>query len=718
MRKTTQDHPMPAMGSNASGAREDSCHPVSRRQFVASLGAGILVSVCIPSVGAQRSRPGVVRQQNISARVHVSDQGAITVMTGKIEMGQGARTELMQAAAEELAVSPGQIRLVMGDTELTPDDGITAGSRTTPSTVPAVRQGTAAARQVLVKLAAQRWQVEEAALQVKSGKVVHAPTGREVSYGELVKEDPARQSFNVPVSPDMELVAVKDWKSMGTSVPRPNGVEIVTGRHCLPSDLRRKAMLYGQVLRPPSLGARLTFVDLSPGEGMPGVVVVKDGDFVGAAAPTSHEARAAIEAIARTARWEPKSQPSSKDVYDYLRNQARAPEELKFSGSSKPAGVKNSIHRTYRTAYIQHAPLEPRAALAEWEGTKLTVHTGTQNPFGYRSEISTALGLSRDQVRIVVPDFGGGFGGKHTAETAIEAARLARGSHRPVLVRWSRAEEFTWAYYRPAAVIEAEAGLDDQGRILTWRFVNINSGAAAVDSPYRIPSQRCRYVASNSPVRQGSYRTLAATANHFARESMMDELAFEAKLDPLEFRLAHLDNPRLRAVLEAAASRFGWKDRRGKTQPQVGIGLACGTEKGSFLATCVEIHVDTARKDFRVQEIVAAFECGAIVNPNNLLAQAKSCIIMGLGGALWEEMEFEQGRVLNASFSRYRVPRFQDVPRLDVQLLNRPDLPSVGGGETPIIGIAPAIGNALFHATGVRIRQLPIMPAWKAQAKG
>jgi isoquinoline 1-oxidoreductase len=648
----------------------------------------------------------------------VSDQGAITVMTGKIEMGQGARTELMQAAAEELAVSPGQIRLVMGDTELTPDDGITAGSRTTPSTVPAVRQGTAAARQVLVKLAAQRWQVEEAALQVKSGKVVHAPTGREVSYGELVKEDPARQSFNVPVSPDMELVAVKDWKSMGTSVPRPNGVEIVTGRHCLPSDLRRKAMLYGQVLRPPSLGARLTFVDLSPGEGMPGVVVVKDGDFVGAAAPTSHEARAAIEAIARTARWEPKSQPSSKDVYDYLRNQARAPEELKFSGSSKPAGVKNSIHRTYRTAYIQHAPLEPRAALAEWEGTKLTVHTGTQNPFGYRSEISTALGLSRDQVRIVVPDFGGGFGGKHTAETAIEAARLARGSHRPVLVRWSRAEEFTWAYYRPAAVIEAEAGLDDQGRILTWRFVNINSGAAAVDSPYRIPSQRCRYVASNSPVRQGSYRTLAATANHFARESMMDELAFEAKLDPLEFRLAHLDNPRLRAVLEAAASRFGWKDRRGKTQPQVGIGLACGTEKGSFLATCVEIHVDTARKDFRVQEIVAAFECGAIVNPNNLLAQAKSCIIMGLGGALWEEMEFEQGRVLNASFSRYRVPRFQDVPRLDVQLLNRPDLPSVGGGETPIIGIAPAIGNALFHATGVRIRQLPIMPAWKAQAKG
>ncbi|HOW64137.1 MAG TPA: molybdopterin-dependent oxidoreductase [Candidatus Paceibacterota bacterium] len=718
MKEKTQARRAWEMTGSDSGGEEVCSGQVSRREFVVSLGAGLLVTVCEPSLRAQSSRGRDSRRQAISARVHISDRGGITVMTGKIEMGQGARAELTQAAAEELAVVPEQIQLIMGDTDLTPDDGITAGSRTTPSTVPAVRQGTAAARELLVKLAARRWQVGATELQVKSGKVMHPSTGREATYGDLVKDDSAREDFDAPVPTEVTLVAVKDWKTMGTSLPRPNGLDIVTGRHLYPSDLRRKGMLHGQVLRPPSFGARLTFVDLSPGEAMPGVVVIKEGEFVGVAAPSSHEARAAIEAISRTARWESKAQPSSKEVFDYLRNQARTPEELRFSGPSKPAGTKQLLHRTYRTAYIQHAPMEPRAALAEWEGTNLTVHTGTQNPFGYRSEIAAALGLSRDQVRVVVPDFGGGFGGKHTAETAIEAARLARGARRPVLVRWSRAEEFTWAYFRPAALIEAEAGLDQEGRVLTWRFVNINSGQAAVDSPYQIPSQRCRFVASNSPLRQGSYRTLAATANVFARETLMDELAHEAKRDPLEFRLAHLDNPRLRAVLEAAANRFGWKERLRRTGSSVGIGLACGTEKGSFLATCVEVHVDAGRRDFRIEEILAAFECGAKINPDNLMAQAKSCILMGLGGALWEEMEFSEGRILNASFGRYRVPRFKDVPRLEVHLLDRPDLSSVGAGETPILGIAPAIGNALFHATGIRIRQMPIMPAWKSQAKG
>ena len=257
-------------------------------------------------------------------------------------------------------------------------------------------------------------------------------------------------------------------------------------------------------------------------------------------------------------------------------------------------------------------------------------------------------------------------------------------------------------------MIEIEAALDAVGTLLSWDFTNINSGGAAVDSPYDVPRKRCRFVPSAPPLRQGSYRTLAATANNFARESFMDELAHAAGSDPLEFRLAHLKEPRLRAVLEAAAKRFGWAERKKSLPAGIGIGLACGTEKGSFVAACVEVAADRAEGKIQVRRVCQVFECGAVQNPDNLLAQVQGCIIMGLGGALSEEIRFEEGKVLNASFSGYQVPRFRDVPELDLQLLNRPDLPSVGGGETPIIAVAPAIANAVFQATGVRIRAMPI----------
>jgi isoquinoline 1-oxidoreductase len=209
-------------------------------------------------------------------------------------------------------------------------------------------------------------------------------------------------------------------------------------------------------------------------------------------------------------------------------------------------------------------------------------------------------------------------------------------------------------------------------------------------------------------LRHGSYRALAATANNFAREGFMDELAAAAKIDPLDFRLAHLENARLRAVLEAAAKRFDWKKRVAQRKPNTGVGLACGTEKGSYVATCAQIEVDREKNKIAVQHVCQVFECGVILNPDNLLNQVQGAIIMGLGPALREEMQFENGKILNPSFGKYRVPRFDDVPELDIHLLNRPDLPSAGAGETPIIGIAPAIANAVFHATGTRIRSMPI----------
>jgi len=354
--------------------------------------------------------------------------------------------------------------------------------------------------------------------------------------------------------------------------------------------------------------------------------------------------------------------------------------------------------------------MEPRAAVAEWEDGKLTVWTGTQQPSRAREELSRTFRLSGDDVRVIVPDTGGGFGGKHSGEVAVEAARLALAAKKPVSVRWSREDEFTWAYFRPAGVIDVAGGLDEKGALIAWEHVNFNSGASAIATPYSVPNVATEFKSCNQPLRSGSYRALASTANAFARESFMDELAAATGVDPLEFRLRHLTNDRLRAVLVSAADKFGWKGawKRNSSTQKTGVGLACGTEKGSYVACGVRIEVDDRAGTFKVLEVVEAFECGAIQNPANLKAQVEGCIIMGLGGALREEMRFKDGRMLNPKFSQYHVPRFKDVPQIETLLVNRPDLPSVGAGETPIIGIAPAIANALFNATQTRIRSLPI----------
>lgn len=689
---------------DSEGAQGAPCGDgLTRRSFVKILGAGLLITVVpLPAAGQRRPGRGGGQGGSVAARVHIAKDGAITVMTGKVEGGQGARAELTQAAAEELRVPPGRVQLVMGDTGLTPDDGITAGSRTTPSTVPAVRQGTAAAREMLVQAACRRWNVDRAAVDVHDGKVVQTAGGKEFTYADLANSDDKALEQAAP--PNVTVTPVKEWKVLGTSVPRPNGRDLVTGAHRYPSDIVRPGMLHGKVLRPPSYGARLTAVDLAPAKAMKDVVAVQDGSFVAVAAPTTFAAEQALAAVAKTAAWEPAPHPSSQEVFEYLKQHARGGVPKSPFADELAAG--KALHQVYHVAYVQHVPTETRAAVAEWEGEKVTVWTSTQNPFGSQSEIARAVGVGNDRVRVIVPDFGCGFGGKHQPDAGVEAARLSKAVGKPVRIRWTRQEEFTWAYFRPAAVIDIEASLDAKGTLTSWHFVNINSGGAAVDTPYRAGKTRCQFVGSDSPMRQGSYRALAATANNFARECFMDELAAAAGSDPLQFRLAHLDNPRLRAVLEEAAKRFDWPARAKKKEPGVGVGLACGTEKGSYVAACAEIAIREGA--ISVRRVCEVFECGAVVNPDNLNAQVTGCVLMGLGPALREEMRFEKGAVLNASFASYLPPRFEDVPELDIHLLDRPDLASAGGGETPIIAIAPAIGNAVFHATGERVRRMPI----------
>lgn len=372
-----------------------------------------------------------------------------------------------------------------------------------------------------------------------------------------------------------------------------------------------------------------------------------------------------------------------------------------------PCGPPNT------TAYLAHTPLETRAALAEWDGGRVTVWTGTQVPFGVRRQVASAAGVDEADVRVVVPPTGGAFGGKHAGDVATEAALLARAVGRPVRVHWSRAEELRFGTVRPMAVIDVAAGVGADGE-LVWDFADVNAGAAALVPPYRTAARRLRSQPARSPLRQGSYRALAANANNFARESAVDELAHGCGEDPLAFRLARLDDERLAAVLRTAAERFGWPAAAegaaaGAGGVRTGRGLAVGLEKGGRVATCAEVRVEPDGR-VAVVRLVTAYDCGTIVNPDTVIGQVEGGTMMALGGALVEALPVAGGRLASASLADYPLLRFADLPPVEVVLCDRPDLPPAGAGETPMIAVAPAVANALFDATGRRRRDLPLVP--------
>ncbi|MEX2287423.1 MAG: molybdopterin cofactor-binding domain-containing protein [Planctomycetaceae bacterium] len=684
-----------------------------RREFIQALGAGLMIVAMANTATAQRRRGRNARRaETLSERFHLGEDGTVTVLTSKVEVGQGARTQITQAVAEEFRLPVDRIRLIMADTGQCPDDGGTSGSQTTPSTVPRVRNAAAAARELLGRHAAEQLGVSRSQLVIKDG-VFSADAGKQLTFAQLAADKELRAQLNAsPPADGVEITPTNEWRVLGTAVKKVDGRDVVTGAAKYPSDISRPGMLYGKVLRPASYGATLKSIDLAPAQAMHDVTVVRDGEFVGCAAPTSWQAAKAVNAVAQKAEWERPPHPSSEQLFTRLKETGRKDGGGR-RGSREWGDVEKALadaskkfSAEYTVAYIQHAPMEPRAAVAEWTDGRLTVWTGTQQPARVYRELCESFRLADDQVRVIVPDTGGGFGGKHTGEAAVEAARLAKAAGKPVHLQWTREEEFTWAYFRPAGLIEVQAGIDPSGKLVGWDFTNYNSGGSAIATPYTVPNGRTRFVESDSPLRQGSYRALASTANTFARESAMDELVELAATDPLEFRLQHLEDGRLKDVLRAAAEKFDWPRRRADRVPNRGVGLACGTEKGSYVAACADVEVVDGT--IRVLHVCQAYECGAIQNPGNLRAQVDGSLIMGLGGALSEEMVFENGRISNPSFSDYHVPRMNDVPELDIVLHDRRDLPSVGAGETPIIAVAPAIANAIHHAIGKRCRSMPL----------
>ncbi len=664
-----------------------------RRDFFGVLGGGVLV-LLVDDSDAQEAGGGARRGTNqappttLSAWLHIGEAGLVTVYTGKVEVGQNARTALTQAAAEELHAPVDSIRMVMGDTALTPFDMGTFGSMTTPRMGPQIRKAAATAREMLIDLAAQKWSLDRGTVSVVNGRVVAG--SHSAGFGELTNGQ--KLTSTIPTSGS--LTPPTEWKISGTSVPKVNGRDFVTGAHKYTYDLRRPGMQYGKVLYPPSYGATLVSLDGAEAEKIPGVKVVHEGDFAGVTAPDPVSAGKALAALKAT--WkELTAETDSKDVYAYFRRTAQNP--------PPPSALKPV---SYTIAYIAHVPLEPRSGLAEWSDGKVTVWTGTQRPFGVRSELSTHFKVSEEEVRVIMPDTGAGYGGKHTGEAALEAARLAKAVGKPVKRNWTREEEMTWAYFRPGGVIDVAARLNPDGTIAEWEFHNYNSGPSGLQSPYTLAKKSEQHHPSQTPLRQSSYRGLAATANHFARECYMDELAHSIKMDPLEFRLKNAQDERLRGVIQAAAGKFGWQSRR-KTADH-GFGMAAGFEKGGYVAACAEVSVTNGV--VKVVRAAISFECGAIVNPEHLSNQVEGALAMGIGGALFEQIQFGGNRILNPKLSQYRLPRFNDMPKIECVLLDRKDIPSAGAGETPIVGIAPAIGNAIFDATGQRVRSLPLAP--------
>jgi CO/xanthine dehydrogenase Mo-binding subunit/aerobic-type carbon monoxide dehydrogenase small subunit (CoxS/CutS family) len=686
------------------------------RDWFAILGDGLVV--VWPPAEAARGTWGA----DGGAWLHIAPSGLVTAFTGKVDIGQDNQTALRLLVAEELAARPGQVALVQGDTDLCPFDRGTFGSRSMPDAGRTLRLAAAGARGVLAGLAAARWGTGADRLGLDDGMVSGGPGGARLGYGELV----AGLRRMVVLAAQPPLTDPGAWRFAGRAGYAAPRLDVVTGDRRFVSDLRLPGMLHGAVLRPPFPGCVLRGADTSRAAEVGGVSVVRDGDFLGVTAPDPVTAHRALALIA--ADWDqPPADQGMADMATYLREHpvsgrgwSGPVDESSGDAAAALAAARVTVRATYTTEYLAHVPLETSAALADWAADgRLTVWAGCNTPFAVRSRLAGEFGVDEAGVRVIVPPTGGGFGGKH-GDNALEAARLARAVGRPVLVHWTRTEEFTAGYLRPMAMMDVRAAATADGPITAWDFTDINAGAQGTAFPYHCANWRLRYQPADSPLAQGPYRALAATANTFARESCVDELAHAVGADPLTFRLSHLNDQRLAAVLRAAAARSGRDAPVAEALvvegPDVtvaaGWGCAVGLEKGGRVATVAEVTASPAG-EVTVTRIVTAYECGAIVNPDTVASQIEGGTVMALGGALFEQVTLDHGRLASPHLAGYRVPRFADVPPIEVVLVDRPDIPPAGAGETPLIAVAPAIANAIFAATGRRLRSLPLLPNGK-----
>ena len=691
----------------------------SRREFFKRSGGGILIFVALNDLlfgqeeaGRPRGgRPGL--PSDFNAFLRIGEDGRVTCLTGKIEMGQGPITSLPQMLAEELETPLDTVDIIMGDTDLCPWDMGTFGSMTTRMFGPALRAAAAEAKVVLLELAADSLKVPQAQLVAKDGVIFDQQNQKNrMTYGQLAKGQKIERHLQAKPS----LKDPTQFKIAGKSLTHRDGEAKVTGKAQYAADIRLPGMLYARILRPPAHDAKLKSVDTAPAKQIAGVQVVQDGDLVA----VLHEFPDVAETALRKIKAEfdvPEATVDDKSIFDHLVNVAPAANVVKQGGdldAGKTSAAKK-FDATYLNSYVAHSAMETHAALAQIEGDKATVWASTQNPFGARDQIAQAIGFPAEKVRVITPFVGGGFGGKTFNAQAVEAAKLAKAAGKPVQVMWTREEEFFYDTFRPAAVVKINSGVDGSGKMAFWDYDVFFAGDRGAQQFYTVPNHRTAAhgggwggTKGTHPFGTGAWRAPGNNTNTFARESHIDIMAAGAGIDPVEFRLNNLSDARMVRVLKAAADRFGWTPA--KAPSKRGYGVACGIDAGTYVAAIAEVAVDAAKGTVQVKRVVCAQDMGVVINPEGAKIQMEGCITMGLGYALTEEVHFKGGRVLDTNYDTYAIPRFSWVPKIETVIIKNNETAPQGGGEPAIVLMGALIANAIHDATGARLFQLPMTP--------
>jgi nicotinate dehydrogenase subunit B len=724
---------------------------LTRRDFTAGLGAIVVAFTLDPRLARSQEPvrlPGSLQtNRRLDAWLRINADGTATVFTGKVELGQGILTALRQIAAEELDLPLDRIAMISGDTGRTPNEGQTAGSQSVENSGTALRMAGAEARAILVELAAKRLGVAADALSVADG-TISAADGRKVTYGELAGEVDLKRDATAKVAPK----PAARHRIVGQSIPRFDIPAKVTGGAAFVQDIRLPGMVHGRVVRPPRYGAVLESVDEAAAKVLPGVIAVaRDGSFLGVVAEREEQAIKAREALATSAKWKAGPElPDPAHIHAHLKSLAAKDDVIGVKQAPMPDGVRR-FAATYTKPYIAHASLGPSAALAEFRDGKLTVWTHSQGVFPLRAELVSALKLQPAAVRCIHVEGSGCYGHNGADDVALDAALLARGAPgRPVRLQWMRDDEFAWEPYGAAMAMEAKAALDANGRIVDWQYelwsnthsmrpqstkgANVlaawylnepqHSGPPqAIPQPagggdrnsiplYEFPNQRVlHHFIADMPIRVSALRTLGAYANVFAIESFMDELAAAAGTDPVAFRLAHMKDPRARAVIEAVAKKSGWKEgEKGNGTRGRGIGFAKYKNLACYVAVVAEVEVDRATGIVRVPRTYAATDAGLVINPDGLVAQIEGGIVQSASWTLKEQVRFDRSGITSRDWASYPILTMREAPKVEVEVINRPNERPLGAGEGSQGPAVAAIANAFADATGKRIRDLPMSP--------
>ncbi len=688
---------------------------LDRRTFLEIFGSGVFVFFSTEDsyLLGQGQRGSRAYPEDFNAYLRIGEDGHVSCFTGKVELGQGIIAALAQILAEELEVPYAAVTMVMGDTKLCPWDGGTNGSRSVKYFGPALRAAGAEAREVLIRLAAERLQASPERLVVKDGVVRDkANPEKSISYGALAMG----KTIERHLGSKPELKPVSTYTVSGRPLPRADATAKVTGRAKYAGDIRLPGMFYGRVLRPPAHGARLKSLDASGAKQVKDARVLQEGDFVGVVHPLPDQAELALSRI--KAEYDvPEVKTDDKTIHERLMSSTPRENVVEQRGDLGQGLELSSLKfdETYFTPYVAHAPMETHSALARVDREGATFWIGTQRPFGAVEELAGVLGIAPDKIQVITPYVGGGFGGKSQIGQAVQAARLSKMTGSPVQVVWSREEEFFYDTFQPAAVVRIKSGLDGSNRIVYWDYQVSFAGERSSQNFYDVPHVRTvsrggfsAGSASPHPFGTGAWRGPGSNTNIFARESHIDVMAARARMDPLEFRLKNLADQRMTRVLKAAADKFGWKPA--KAPSGMGHGVVCLDYLNTYVAAMAEIAVDRNTGRIRVDRIVAAQDMGLIINPEGARRQMEGAITMGLGYCLAEEIHFKGGEIKDLSFIDYEITHFSWVPKIETVLIDNPNLPAQGGGEPPITCMGGLMANALFDAVGVRLNRLPLTP--------